>query len=185
VIGAPTRPLIVHSARPAAESLAILGALLADDRPVPGGSTRVTLVDGAVDASQVSFKVVAVPRNPGVVRRDAPPLEFAGAIDDDEDGSVLRGSITAPTALALPAVALTVLVALFLAWNRMPLLLVALAVVAWIFLTVIVVSSLGEQRLAEADGIGPWLEAALSPPPAPAPTPAAPVGHGDATRPSP
>ena len=65
----------------------------------------------------------------------------------------------------------------------MPLLLVALAVVAWIFLTVIVVSSLGEQRLGEADAIGPWLEAALSPPPAPAPTPAAPAG--DATPPAP
>ena len=183
MIGAPTRPLIVHSARPAAEARAILEALLADDRPVPGGAVRVTLVDGAVDASQVSFKVVAVPRNPGVVRRDAPPLEFAGTIGDDEDGSVLRGSITAPTALVLPAVALTVLVALFLAWNRMPLLLVALAVVAWIFLTVIVVSSLGEQRLGDADAIGPWLEAALSPPPAPVPTPTAPAG--DATPPAP
>ena len=35
MIGAPTRPLIVHSARPAAEARAILEALLADDRPVP------------------------------------------------------------------------------------------------------------------------------------------------------
>jgi hypothetical protein len=163
VIGAPTRPLIVRSPRPADEVRAILGALLADDRPVPGGPTRVTLVDGAVEASRVSFKVVAVPRNPGVVRRDAPPLEFAGTIDDDgPDGSILWGSVTAPTALALPAVAITVLVAAFLVWNRIPLALVALATVAWSFLTVIVVSSLGEQRLGDADPIGPWLEDALS-----------------------
>ena len=57
---------------------------------------------------------------------------------------------------------MTVLVALFLLWNRIPLALVAVAVVAWIFLTVIVVSSLGEQRLGEADAVGPWLEAALA-----------------------
>lgn len=173
MIGAPSRPLIVHSPRSADDARAILGALLADDRPVPGGASRVLLVDGALDGSRVSFNLV-VGRNAGVVRRDAPPLEFIGAVDDTADGSVLRGSITAPTALALPAAGLTVLVALFLLWNRLPLALVALAVVAWVFLTVIVVSSLGEQRLDDAYPIGQWLEEALALPPA---SPA-----GDATR---
>ena len=54
------------------------------------------------------------------------------------------------------------LVALFLAWNGIPLPLVALAAVAWIFLSVVVVNSLEEQRLARADVIGPWLEEALA-----------------------
>ncbi len=75
---------------------------------------------------------------------------------------MLAGSITAPMAFAIPAVALTLLVALFLAWSGIPLALVGLGVAAWVFLTAIVVSSLQEQRLREADALGRFLEAALA-----------------------
>jgi hypothetical protein len=168
VIGTPTRPLIVHSSWPADEVRTILEGLLTKDGGlvIRGSASRVTLVDGAVGGSAVTFRILPAARNaPG--GREPSPLEFAGTIDDAPDGSVLWGSISAPTSLALPAAAVTVLVGFFLLWNRIPLALVAVAVVAWIFLTVIVVSSLGEQRLGEADAVGPWLEDALALTPAP------------------
>jgi hypothetical protein len=155
VIGATSRLLIVHSPLPAAEARAILVGLLAGDaeRPARRSAAGIARIEGAVDASRVTF--TALPR-------EGAPLEFDGAIGDTPDGSALVGSISAPMALGWPAAIITALVALFLAWNGIPILLVAVAAVAWIFLSVVVVNSLEEQRLARADVIARWLEDALA-----------------------
>ena len=94
MIGATSRLLVVHSPRPVAEARAILARLLGGDdaRPVPGPPAGIALVDGAVDATRVTF--TAVPR-------EGASLEFDGTIDDTPDGSVLVGSISAPMALGV------------------------------------------------------------------------------------
>ena len=75
---------------------------------------------------------------------------------------MLTGTIEAPMTLGLPAVAITAAVGLFLLWGGIPIALVAIGVVAWIFLTIIVIVSLGEQRLGPADEIRRLLEDALA-----------------------
>ena len=62
----------------------------------------------------------------------------------------------------VPAAGLTVLLVLFLLWGGLPIPLVAIGVVAWIFLTVVVIASLQEQRLRQADGIRQLLEDVLA-----------------------
>jgi hypothetical protein len=155
VIGATSRPLIVHTPRAVDEARAILeGLLVGHDQPVaPRSTSGVTVVDGAVESAQVSFTAML---------RQASPLQFTGTIGETPDGSVLVGSLSAPMALGWPAAILTVLVALFLARNGIPLPLVGLAALAWIFLSVVVVNSLEEQRLSRSDLIQRWLEDALA-----------------------
>ena len=166
VITPTPRRVVVHSPRPPDEALAILGNLLTGGRLQvrSRAASAVVLVDGTVDRLAVSF--TAVPASRASATESAPEsrsLEFTGAIEAESDGSVLTGSISAaPTAFGLPAAAITALFALFLVWNGIPLPLVALGVVAWIFLTVIVIAGLGEQRLAGADAIGHLLEEALA-----------------------
>ena len=62
----------------------------------------------------------------------------------------------------VPAAGLTVLLALFLLWGGLPVPLVAIGIVAWIFLTIVVIASLQEQRLRQADGIRQLLEDVLA-----------------------
>ena len=160
------RRIVVHSPRPPDEAVAILGNLVTGGRrPMRSrASAGVVLVGGTVDGLGVSFTAVPTSRSAG---QEQPPesrsLAFVGVIEATAEGSVLTGSISAaPTALGLPAAAITALLALFLAWNGIPLPLVAVGVVAWIFLTAIVIGGLGEQRLAGADAIGRLLEDALA-----------------------
>lgn len=157
MIGATSRLLIVRSPRPVDEARAALVALLGGDdgSAAPRSAGGVMVIDASVDHSHVAFTAMA---------RQAATLAFDGTIGETPDGSALVGSISAPMALGMPAAIITVMVALFLAWNGIPLLLVALAAVAWIFLSVIVINSLEEQRLARADVIQRWLEEALAGP---------------------
>jgi hypothetical protein len=160
------RQVVVYSHWPVDQALAILGDLASGRRGAfRAAATRgLRLLDGSVDGRTVTF--TAVPASRAAAADSAPEsrsLEFRGSIEATPDGSVLAGSISAaPTAFGLPAAALTVLVALFLAWNAIPLPLVALGVVAWVFLTGVVVGGIGEQRLAGADAIGRLLEDALA-----------------------
>jgi hypothetical protein len=160
------RRVVVHSPRPADEALAILANLLTGEpRPIRSrASPGIMLLEGAVDTRGVAFTVMPRTRAAGPGQpTESRTLEFVGAIEATSDGSMLTGSISAPpTALGLPAAAIAALVALFLIWNGIPLPLVAVGVVAWIFLTVIVVAGIGEQRLAGADSIGRLLEDALA-----------------------
>jgi hypothetical protein len=162
---APARPLVVRSPRGIEEARETLEELLAGrGRPIaPRRSPRVFVVDGVVDGAEVSFQAVPVSRRgTSGDLQPPPPLAFAGTIAADPDGSVLAGSITAPMAFGIPAAGLTLLVALFLGWSGIPLPLVGVGVVAWVFLTAIVVSSLQEQRLREVDGLGRFLEEVLA-----------------------
>jgi hypothetical protein len=59
-------------------------------------------------------------------------------------------------------VGITSAVGLFLLWGGIPVPLVVIGVIAWIFLTIIVVVSLGEQRLRPADEVRRLLEDALA-----------------------
>jgi hypothetical protein len=155
MIGAPSRQVVVHSPRPADEVRAILVRLLvARTTSIRAGSSRLTIEDGVVDGDAVSFTALS---------NDAAPLKVTGTIAAGFDGSVLLATVTAPTTLRIPAAGLTVLVALFLAADGIPLGLVALGVVAWVFLTLIVVASIEEQRLGDAEPISQWLEGALVP----------------------
>ena len=165
VITPTPRRVVVHSPRPVDEARAVLENLIEgrsrQDRTRASG---FTLVDGTVDHEAVSFTAVPTLRaTGGETAPESRPLAFMGTINGSADGSVLSGSISAtPTALGLPAAGITALVALFLVWNAIPLPLVAVGVVAWIFLTVIVVAGIGEQRLARADGIRRLLEDTLA-----------------------
>lgn len=166
VITPTPRRVIVHSPRPPDEALAIIASLLA------GGSgpnrrrtsSGIVLVDGAVDGGVVSFTAVPKSRASAVEAvAESRSLEFKGSIEAESDGSVLEGSISAaPTAFGLPAAGITVVVALFLLWNGIQPALVAVGVVAWIFLTIIVVAGIGEQRLSGAPAVGRLLEDALA-----------------------
>ncbi len=166
VITPTPRRVIVHSPRPPDEALAIIASLLAGGSGPSRrrASSGLVLVDGTVDGVAVSF--TAVPKSRASAVESGPEsrsLEFKGTIDGSLEGSVLDGSIAAaPTAFGLPAAGITVLFALFLVWNGIPLPLVAVGVVAWIFLTIIVVAGIGEQRLAGAAAIGRLLEDALA-----------------------
>ena len=165
VITPTPRRVVVHSPRPPDEALAILGNLLTGGRLQvrSRAASGVVLVDGTVEGLAVSFTAVPGSRAGAEQPPESRSLDFTGAIEAESDGSVLTGSISAaPTALGLPAAAITALFALFLVWNGIPLPLVALGVVAWIFLTIIVVAGIGEQRLARADAIGRLLEDALA-----------------------
>lgn len=157
----PVRPVELVSALPVDQARASLVEVLAGRRRLgaPGRPSDLVVVDGAVTGSRVSFRVLT----PG--GRQAPPLEFEGTLEALDGGSLLWGSITAPTALGLPAAGLTAGIGLFLWWGGVPLVLVAIGVVAWAFLTIIVVASLQERRLGEADAVGRFLEAALDTPP--------------------
>ena len=75
---------------------------------------------------------------------------------------MLAGSITTPMTFGVPTAGLTVMLALFLLWGDLPLPLVAIGVVAWIFVTIVVIASLQEQRLRQADGIPYLLEDVLA-----------------------
>ena len=75
---------------------------------------------------------------------------------------MLAGTITTPMTFGVPAAGLTVLLVLFLLWGGLPIPLVAIGVVAWTFLTVVVIASLQEQRLNQADGIRRLLEDVLA-----------------------
>ena len=75
---------------------------------------------------------------------------------------MLSGTIVAPMTLGLPAAAITAAVGLFLLWGGIALPLVAIGVVAWAFLSIIVIVSLGEQRLGPVDEIRRLLEDALA-----------------------
>ena len=159
-----SRDVVVHSPRPIDEARAILGELLAGHgsslrpRRAPG----VAFVDGAVDGSRVTF--AATPRSgPASPSGQEPPrLVFTGTLRDTGDGSVLSGTIVAPMTLGLPAAAITAAVGLFLLWGGIALPLVAIGVVAWAFLSIIVIVSLGEQRLGPVDEIRRLLEDALA-----------------------
>ena len=165
VITPTPRRVVVHSPRPPEEALVIMASLLAGGSGPKRGrpASGIMLVDGTVDGASVSFTAVPTSRA-SAAESDAESrsLEFDGTIEASMEGSVLTGSISAtPTAFGLPAAAITALVALFLLWNGIPLPLVAVGVVAWIFLTIIVVAGIGEQRLAGAAAIGRLLEDAL------------------------
>jgi hypothetical protein len=152
------RRVVVHSPRPVDEVRGILEALVTGGRrPIPPRTgPRVRVVDGELDGATVTFTVVPVATN------EAPSLEFSGTIDALADGSVLTGSIRAPMAFGLPAAGLTVLVVLFLLWSGIPIALVAIGAVAWVFLTLIIVAGLQEQRLRGAEAIQRLLEDALA-----------------------
>ena len=165
VITPTPRRVVVHSPRPPDEARAIVASLLAGGSgPNRRRASGIVLIDGMVDGAAVSF--TAVPRSRASdadAGAESRSLEFNGTIDGSEEGSVLAGSISAvPTAFGLPAAAITALFTLFLVWNGIPLPLVAVGVVAWIFLTIIVVAGIGEQRLAGAAAIGRLLEDALA-----------------------
>lgn len=165
VITPTPRRVVVHSPRPPDEALAVLGHLLNGGRlRVRSRATSgVVLVGGTVDGLGVSFTAMPASRAGAEPPPESRWLDFVGAIEAASDGSLLTGSISAsPTAFGLPAAAITALFALFLVWNGIPLPLVGIGVVAWIFLTVIVIAGLGEQRMAGADAIGRLLEDALA-----------------------
>jgi hypothetical protein len=159
-----SRDVVVHSPRPVDEARAILAELLAGrgSPPRPRRPSGVAFVDGAVDGSRVTFAATPRPASPSPSGQEPPRLVFTGTIRDTGDGSVLTGTIVAPMTLGLPAVAITAGVALFLLWGGIPIALVAVGVIAWIFLTIIVVVSLGEQRLGPADEVRRLLEDALA-----------------------
>jgi len=159
------RRVVVYSSRSVDEARAIVRALLeggAGD-PLPPRTIRgVTIVDGEVDGARVTFSASTRPdAEPGSLA-EPPRYAFTGVLEGAEDGSVLAGSITTPMTYGVPAAGLTVLLAAFLLWNGLPLPLVAIGIVAWIFLTVVVIASLQEQRLGQVDGIRRLLEDALA-----------------------
>ncbi len=165
VLAPSPRAVVVHSPRPVDEALAILEYLISSrgHAMAPRRLMGVRLLDGAIVGSRVSF--TAVPASNSAIlgmRREPPALEFTGSVDEMDDGSVLNGSIRAPMALGIPAIGITLLFALFLVWNGIAPVLIAIGVLAWIFVTAIVVVSLEEQRLGEADVIRRYLEAALA-----------------------
>jgi hypothetical protein len=133
------------------------------DGSPPSRTTRgVRFVDGEVDGSRVTFSASARPGPDAGGESEPPTYDFSGTLEGGDDGSVLAGSITTPMTFGVPAVGLTVLLALFLLWGGLPVPLVAIGVAAWIFLTVVVIASLQEQRLGQADGIRRLLEDALA-----------------------
>jgi hypothetical protein len=159
-----SRDLVVFSPRPIDEARAVLAELLAGRGTPPHGrrASGVAFVDGTVQGSRVTFAVAPRLASPSPSGQEPPRLAFSGTIRETEDGSVLAGTIAAPMTLGLPAVAITAAVGLFLLWGGISILLVAVGVVAWIFLTIIVVVSVGEQRLGPADEIRRLLEDALA-----------------------
>ncbi len=158
------RRVVVHSSRPIGEARAIVGALV--DGPggsLPArGSRGVRFVGGEIDGSRVSFSASLRPGPEPGSGSEPPRYAFSGTLEGDDEGSVLAGSITTPMTFGVPAAGLTLLVALFLLWGGLPIPLVAIGVVAWVFLTIVVVASLQEQRLGQADGIRRLLEDALA-----------------------
>jgi hypothetical protein len=151
------RRVEVRSPRPVEEARSILGELL-DGRRRPTARERShggLRLEGAIDGSAVSFTAT---RGTGT---QPPTLAFDGTLAEGDGGSVLTGSITAPLAYGLPAVALTAGLALFLLWSGVPVVLVALGVIAWVFLTVVVLAAIQEQRLADADLVRAVLEDVL------------------------
>ena len=158
------RRLAVYSPRPVDEARAIVQALL-DGRggTLPSRTTRgVRFVDGEVDGAAVSFSASTRPGIEAGADAEPPRYEFTGTLEGGEDGSLLAGSITTPMTFGVPAAGLTVLLALFLLWGGLPVPLVAIGIVAWIFLTIVVIASLQEQRLRQADGIRQLLEDVLA-----------------------
>ena len=158
------RRLVVYSPRPVDEARAIVEALL-DGRgaTLPSRTTRgVRFVDGEVDGALVTFSASTRPGPEGGAESEPPRYDFSGTLEGGDDGSLLAGSITTPMTFGVPAAGLTVLLALFLLWGGLAVPLVAIGIVAWIFLTVVVIASLQEQRLRQADGIRQLLEDVLA-----------------------
>ena len=158
------RRVVVYSPRPVDEARAIVRALLdGAGGPLPSRTVRgVTIVGGEVDGSRVTFSASTRPdAEPGSLA-EPPRYAFTGVLEGGEEGSVLAGTITTPMTYGVPAAGLTILLVAFLVWNGLPIPLVAIGVVAWIFLTVVVIASLQEQRLGQADGIRRLLEEALA-----------------------
>jgi hypothetical protein len=158
----PRRRVEVYSPRPVEEARTSLGAVLEGRRrPVaPFASAGGRIVAGAIDGPSVWFSAVLAGG------RELPPIEFEGTLEATGDGSLLAGSLRAPMVLGLPAAGLTAGVGLFLWWGGVPLVLVALGVIAWAFLTIVVLASLQERRLGEAsEVVGRFLQVALDTPP--------------------
>ncbi len=159
-----SRDVVVHSPRPIDEARTILDELLAGRSSSlrPRRKSGVTFIDGAVDGSRVTFAATPRSATPSPGGQEPPRLEFTGTIRETGDGSVLMGTIAAPMTLGLPAAAITAAVGLFLLLGGIPVILVAIGVIAWIFLSIIVIVSVGEQRLGPADEIRRLLEDALA-----------------------
>ncbi len=158
------RRLVVYSPRPVDEARAIVQALVdGHGTAVPSRTTRgVRFVGGEVDGVLVSFSASTRPGPEAGGDSEPPRYEFTGVLDGGGEGSVLSGTITTPMTFGVPAAGLTVLLVLFLLWGGLPVPLVAIGTVAWIFLTVVVIASLQEQRLNQADGIRRLLEEVLA-----------------------
>jgi hypothetical protein len=158
------RRVVVYSPRPVDEARAIVRALVDDGaRMVPSRTTRgVRFIDGEVDGARVWFSASTRPGPEAGADSEPPTYGFTGTLEGGDDGSVLSGSITTPMTFGVPAAGLTVLLALFLLWGGLPVPLVAIGTVAWIFLTIVVIASLQEQRLRQAEGISQLLEEVLA-----------------------
>ena len=158
------RRLVVDSPHPVDEARAIVQGLVGGNGTAVRSRTKrgVRFLDGEVDGARVSFSAATRPGPEAGGVSEPPRYDFSGTLDGGDEGSVLMGSITTPMTFGVPAAGLTVILLLFLLWDGLPVPLVAIGAVAWIFLTVVVIASLQEQRLNQADEIRRVLEDALA-----------------------